>query len=73
MRAKRDQPEFWFLLPPEPGIEVSFRRWNVVLITLLLFLALGVFVAGFGSEPRAGSAASKTSSGPTPTVAHSHS
>ena len=37
-------PLEWSLAPPKPGTAATFRRWNVVLIAILVFLVLGVFV-----------------------------
>jgi len=34
----------WCLVPVKPGIEKSFRRWNVVLIFILTFFVIGAFV-----------------------------
>jgi hypothetical protein len=45
----RSEPEFWYFLPAEPGIETSFRHSNLIVISLLALLVLGVFVAGWGS------------------------
>jgi len=49
-RSKKKDPEIWFFLPAQPGIETSFKRWNLVVISLLVLLVLGIFVAGLGSE-----------------------
>lgn len=62
------EPNFWHLLAAEPGIEASFKRWNLIVITVLVFLVLGVFVAGLGSEvltsPTASSAPSQVTQHP---------
>ena len=34
----------WSLASPVPGTAAKFRRWNMVLIAILVFLVLGVFV-----------------------------
>lgn len=34
----------WSLASPAPGTAAEFRRWNMVLIAILVFLVLGVFV-----------------------------
>ena len=39
------------LMPPAPGIERKFRRWNVVLIAILVFLVLGIFVIAKAPAP----------------------
>ena len=41
----------WSLISPAPGTAARFRRWNMVLIAILLFLVLGVFVVA--EAPRA--------------------
>jgi len=56
-RREKGEPEFFYFLPVQPGIESSFRRWNLVVICLLALLVLGVFVAGWGSEVLHGSIA----------------
>lgn len=50
MRIHNLDPGFWHLMPAKPGIEASFKRWNLILIVLLAFVVLGAFVAGLGSE-----------------------
>lgn len=37
-------PLQWSLAPPAPGTAAKFRRWNLILIPILVFLVLGVFV-----------------------------
>jgi len=37
-------PLRWSLVPPKPGTAARFRRWNIVLIAILIFLVLGAFV-----------------------------
>ena len=60
MREQEFEREFWHLSAAEPGIEKSFKRWNVIVISLLVFLLFGVIIAELGSEtlrsPIAGSA-----------------
>jgi hypothetical protein len=34
----------WFILPAVPNIERRYRRWDVVLISALAFIVIGVFV-----------------------------
>jgi hypothetical protein len=34
----------WFIVPVRPGMEKNYWRWNVALISALLFIVLGVFV-----------------------------
>jgi len=38
-------------MPPAPGIEKKFRRWNVVVIAILVFFVLGVFVIAKAPAP----------------------
>lgn len=42
----------WFLVPFHPEMHLSFRRWNLWLISALIFIVLGVFAmtmtAGLG-------------------------
>lgn len=70
MQRKPEQ-EFWFLRPADPEFEASFRRWNRFVIPLLLFLVIGVFVAGWCSELRANSGASQFSP-PAHSASHGH-
>ena len=50
MRRSRYGPPRWSYVPPAPGTEAKFRRWNVVLIVILAFLVLGAFVAAKAPE-----------------------
>jgi hypothetical protein len=50
MRTSRDEPILWHFLPAKPGIENSFKRWNLVVIALLVFVVFGAFIAGLGSN-----------------------
>ena len=47
LRIRRSSygPPQWRLASPAPGTAARFRRWNMVLIAILIFLVLGVFVA----------------------------
>ena len=45
MRRSEYGPLQWSLAGPAPGTAARFRRWNFVLITILIFLVLGAFVA----------------------------
>jgi hypothetical protein len=62
-----DERELWCFLPAEPGIEHSFKRWNLIVISLLALLVLSAFVAGLGSEALHGAVASAPSQ-----VVHHH-
>ena len=33
----------WFLVPVLPGMDRNFTRWNIALISALLFIVIGVF------------------------------
>lgn len=60
MRRANVDPVVWSPTQLRPGVVASFRRWNAVIIAVLVFLVLGVFVAAIGPrlEARA-TAASK--------------
>jgi len=66
MRRSEYGPLEWSLASPAPGTAARFRRWNFVLIAILLFVVLGAFVAA--EAPRTGSntgnATFKENSGP---------
>ena len=51
MRRSRYGAPKWSFVSPSPGTEARFRRWNVALIVILIFLVLGVFVAAKAPEP----------------------
>jgi hypothetical protein len=34
----------WFIVPVRPGLEKNYWRWNIALISALLFIVVGVFV-----------------------------
>ena len=61
MRRSNDpETNFCHLLPAKPGIEASFRRWNLIVISFLAFLVVGVFVAGISADlGHAGSSSAK--------------
>lgn len=44
MRRSHYGPLEWNFAAPPMGTATKFRRWNLVLIALLIFLVLGVFV-----------------------------
>lgn len=46
MRSNNYDSRPWFLTAAKPGMEVSFRRWNLIVISFLAFLVVGVFIAG---------------------------
>jgi hypothetical protein len=41
----------WNLMSVAPGTEARFRRWNVILIAILVFFVLGVFVVAKAPKP----------------------
>jgi hypothetical protein len=48
MRRTNSSPERWNLvpIPPESKTNTSFRWWDVVIISYLVLLVLGLLVAG---------------------------
>jgi serine protease Do len=55
MRSSNSEPLLWHFVPVKPGMEASFRRWNIGLISMLIFIVLGVFtiavVPGTANSP----------------------
>ena len=47
MKKTNSNPQPWNLIPTEPETDAirSFRRWNIVIISFLALLVLGVFIA----------------------------
>jgi hypothetical protein len=44
MKRDRDFEDHpWFIIPVPPGREQSYHRWNLALISVLMFVVLGVF------------------------------
>lgn len=74
MRRAEYGPVQCSLASPAPGTAARFRRWNKVLIAILVFVVLGAFVAA--EAPRSGSnsssAALKESAKP-PSAHHANS
>jgi hypothetical protein len=58
MRRSHYGPLQWSLAAPAPGTAAKFRRWNLVLIAILVFLVLGVFVVA--EAPTTGSGPSNS-------------
>ena len=66
MRRTNSSPQRWHLIamPPESKTHVTFRWWDVVIISYLVLLVLGLLVAGIAdhrsdqnrhsNDPRAG-------------------
>ena len=48
MRRTNVGPVVWSPTQLRPGIVASFRRWNTVIIAVLVFVVIGVFVAAIG-------------------------
>jgi hypothetical protein len=49
MQRRYFGPTRWHLVPPVPAGYAAFRRWNVIIISALAILVLGVFIATIGS------------------------
>lgn len=64
MRRGEYGPPQWSLASPAPGAVAKFRRWNAVLIPILVFLVLGAFVAAEAPRSNTSSAALKESARP---------
>ncbi len=58
MRSKNSEPSPWHFVATKPGAEASFRRWNLVVISILALLVLGVLTVAL--IPEMGSAVSAT-------------
>jgi hypothetical protein len=59
MRSTNSNHEKWYLVPMEPGMNATFRRWNIVIITILAFLVFGIFVAGIVPRLEGGTSAAR--------------
>jgi hypothetical protein len=59
-RFKNFEHRPWFILPVVPHIERRYRRWDVALISALIFIVIGVFVMTM--TPELGHAGTSTSS-----------
>jgi hypothetical protein len=49
MQRRDSGPILWYATQLRPGIVASFRRWNIVIIAVLLFLCVGLTVAAIVS------------------------
>jgi hypothetical protein len=47
----RSHPEPWYFVPVKPGSDASFRRWNVVIISMLAALVLGLLLTAALPQP----------------------
>lgn len=45
MRYRDPDSNFWYLVPANPQAEIRFRRGNIVIITFLAMLVIGLFTA----------------------------
>ena len=45
MRHRDPDSDFWYLVPANPQAEIRFRRGNIVIITFLAILVIGLFTA----------------------------
>ena len=52
LRDDRDPARYYFI-PVRPGSVASFKRWNMVIISILAALVLGVLVAAVVPKPPA--------------------
>src|SRR5215813_15440994 len=73
MRRSEYGPVQWSLASPAPGTAAGFRRWNLVLIAILVFLVLGVFVAAEAPRTAGDTDASLNESGRPASVQHANS
>ena len=60
MRRSEYGPLEWSLASPTPGTAARFRRWNIVLIAILVFVVLGEFVVA--EAPRTGNSTANATS-----------
>jgi hypothetical protein len=59
MRRSDSGPIIWYPAQLRPGIVTSFRRWNIVIISILLFLVIGLTIAAIISGIERAASASK--------------
>jgi hypothetical protein len=52
MQHRNSDPQPWFIVPVKPGADSNFRRWNVVIISILAALVLGLFLAAISPQPQ---------------------
>jgi hypothetical protein len=45
MRHRDPDSDFWYWVPANPQAEIRFRRGNIVIITFLAILVIGLFTA----------------------------
>jgi hypothetical protein len=59
MQRRDSGPILWYATQLRPGIVASFRRWNIVIISVLLFLCMGLTVAAIVTGIERAATASK--------------
>ena len=66
---RRRDPDFepWYFLPRDPYAEARFRRWNIVIISILGLLVLGLFLTVVIPNPES---ASRTSNAGKTSLRH---
>lgn len=67
-RSDDFQQRPWFLVPVLPGMDRNFARWNIALISALLFIVMGVFAMTL--TPEWENAASQSASAPKAPATH---
>jgi hypothetical protein len=50
MQHRNSDPQPWFIVPVKPGADAKFRRWNLVIISILAALVLGLFLAAISPQ-----------------------
>lgn len=44
MQNRNSDRQPWYIIPVKPGADATFRRWNLVVITILAALVLALFI-----------------------------
>jgi hypothetical protein len=60
MRRHDPNSELWHFLPPDPVSEASFRGWNIVIISILGALVLGLLLLAVVPPYSVGNASTAT-------------
>jgi hypothetical protein len=50
MQRWKSDPQPWFIIPVKPGADLTFRRWNFVIISILAALVLGLLLAAISPQ-----------------------
>ena len=66
-------PLQWNLASPSPGTAARFRRWNLILIPIRVFLVLGVFVVAEAPRTASDTNASTKENASPAAVQHANS